>query len=227
MPAEFIFDSRDEASAAVARRMAELCRDNLARFDRASLVVSGGTTPGRCFELLSSETLDWPKVTLLLSDERWVPPDHADSNEKLLRDTLLVGFARDANLVSVYREDFTVDEGCDALQSHYPADVFACSLLGMGTDGHFASLFPGVDEATAGLNPENCRLYIPVSTAASPHPRASMTLAALSHCEEIILLIFGEEKRAVYNRAAAGDAALPIFHLLQQPTPRMSLYWAP
>jgi 6-phosphogluconolactonase len=227
MSAKFIFDSREEASAAAAQRMAELCREQLAQFDCASLVVSGGTTPGRCFELLSTELLDWSNVTVLLSDERWVPPDHADSNEKLLRDTLLTGAARDAKLISVYQEDLTVDEGCDALQSQSPAEVFACSLLGMGTDGHFASLFPGSDDTAAGLNPENTRLYIPVSTAASPHPRVSMTLAALSGSEEIILLIFGEEKRAVYERAVAGDTALPIFHLLQLLTPRVCLYWAP
>jgi len=227
MTTERIFATREEASAAAAQRMVELCREKLSHSDSASLLVTGGSTPGRCYEVMSSESLEWSRVTIMLSDERWVPPTDADSNEKLVRDTLLVGAARDGNLISVFQQDLSVDEGCDALQLHYPAENFACSLLGMGGDGHFASLFPDSDDSAAGLSLENARLYIPVSTASSPHPRASMTLAAISRSDEIILLIFGDEKRAIYDRAATGDATLPIYHLLQQQSSRVCLFWAP
>lgn len=221
------FASREAASSAAATHIAGLCREELSRRHEAAIVVSGGTTPGRCFELLSVEQLDWARVHVLLSDERWVSPADKDSNERLVRDTLLTGEASDAKLLSVFSESSDVATHCDALQASYPHDPFACALLGMGADGHFASLFPGSDALAAGLALDNERLYIPVSTAASPHPRVSMTLAALLRSREVLLLFFGDEKRAVYDRASSGDASLPVSRLLEQQSTPVTLYWAP
>ena len=227
MLTEHKFDSRDAASAAIAARMAGLVDAQLARDGEASLVVGGGTTPGVCFEYLSAYELEWGKVQVAMSDERWVANDHNDSNERLVRNSLLKDAASSGRILSIYDEDMSVDERCVALQTQRPKKGFACSMVGMGTDGHFASLFPDADCLEAGLQLDNPNFYIPVRTAASPHPRISMTLSALLASDEILLFFFGEEKLAVYQNAHTVDKTYPITALLEQQKTPVSLYWAP
>jgi len=224
---ELRFESRQAASAAVAARIAGLVDAQLARDGEARFVVGGGSTPGACFEYLSGYEMKWDKIQVALSDERWVPNDHEDSNERLVRNTLLKDAASSGSILSLYDPDQSVDDRCDALQSQKPENGFACSMVGMGTDGHFASLFPDADCLEAGLQLDNERFYIPVRTAASPHPRISMTLSALLASAEILLFIFGEEKLAVYENAHTVDKTYPITALLEQKETPVSLYWAP
>lgn len=225
------FSTRDAASTAAAARMAGLIDAQLRRDGDAYVVVSGGTTPSQCFGYLSGYDLAWNRVSAVLSDERWVASDHDDSNEKLVRETLLVDKASTARVLSVYADDLSVDERCDSLQSFFPASGFSCALVGMGNDGHFASLFPDADSLAAGLNLDNDRFYIPVRTSASPHARISMTLRALAQSEEILLLIFGAEKLAVYEQAMAAESSdsegYPVVSLLQQELCPVQVYWAP
>lgn len=222
-----LFASRDAASLAAADRIVELLEARLDRENDASLVVSGGTTPGKCFQQLSQVEIDWHRVRVVLSDERWVPNDHKDSNERLVRETLIKDAAKGASVLSVYQADLSVDERCDAIQKEMPPSGFACSMVGMGADGHFASLFPDADSLEAGLNEDNQRFYMPVRTSASPHPRVSMTLASILKSDEILLLFFGDEKHAVFEEAMAGNAAYPITALLAQKKVPVALYWAP
>jgi len=100
-------------------------------------------------------------------------------------------------------------------------------LIGIGTDGHFASLFPDAEQLELGLNVDSGRLYLPVTTAASPHPRISMTLAGISRSDEIALLFFGEEKLEVYEQAKASADAYPLSRLLRQKRAPVRLFWAP
>lgn len=221
------FDSRDAASAAVAARIAGLVSTQLDRDGKANFVVAGGSTPAKCFDYLSGYDLEWSDVQVALSDERWLPNDHNDSNERLVRNTLLKDAASSASLLSIYQDDLSVDGRCDALQSEKPENGFACSMVGMGTDGHFASLFPDADCLEDGLDPDNPRFYMPVRTTASPHPRISMTLGALLRSDEILLFFFGEEKLAVYENAHTVDRTYPITALLEQEKTPVTLYWAP
>jgi len=221
------FETRDAASTAVAARIAGLVNAQLLRNGRADIVVSGGSTPAECFKILSDYELGWDRVQVALSDERWVPENHSDSNERLVRETLLVNKAAAGSLLPIYQEDMSVDERCDSLQDDFPANGFACSLVGMGADGHFASLFPDADCIDAGLRLDNHRFYMPVRTASSPHPRISMTLHALLQSDELLLLFFGDEKLAVYEQAVSGDLQFPIATLLQQTAPEITLFWAP
>ena len=227
MPTTFKFESRDAASAAAAARIAGFVNARLTRDDSAAFVVGGGSTPGQCFEYLSGYELDWQKVQVVLSDERWVPNSDSDSNERLIRTTLLVGNASAASVLPIYQDDLSVDERCDSLQEFLPQKGFACSMIGMGTDGHFASLFPDADSLDAGLSLGNQRFYMPVRTDASQHPRISMTLPAILQSPEILLLFFGKEKLTVYEKALAGDESYPITALLAQKEVPVSLYWAP
>jgi 6-phosphogluconolactonase len=184
---EHIFDSRDEASVAAAERMVAALSRRLDGQGEASVVVSGGTSPAGVFRELSRTVLPWSDVHVVLSDERWVPADHEDSNEKLVRETLLAGEAQGASLLPVYRQGVTIDERCseinaELLQAPFP---FACALLGMGEDGHFASLFPDADNLREGLDADSRQLCIPAS---KPDPVRAVaqrrnSVADLRRCE--------------------------------------------
>ncbi len=227
MLTEYKFDTREAASAAIAARMAGLVSAQLGRDAAAHFVVGGGTTPERCFDLLSEYELDWDKVQVALSDERWVPNDHDDSNERLVRESMLKDAASAGHILPIFKTGLSADERSEELQSRKPENGFACSMVGMGTDGHFASLFPDADCLSEGLQLNNSRFYMPVRTNASPHPRISMTLSALLASDEVLLFFFGEEKLAVYDNAHTVDKTYPITALLEQDKTPVSLYWAP
>lgn len=226
---ENFFDSREAASVAAAEKIALVLEGRLALKQSATLVVSGGTTPGRCFDELASKDIAWERVNIVASDDRWVPPDHDDSNEKLIRETLLVGKASCAGFLPFHVAGMSPRERCDALNDELRSIPFpfACSLLGMGLDGHFASLFPDAENLAEGLDKESDRLCLPVETAASPYARISLTLSALSRSDEIVLLFFGDDKRGVYEKAKAGDARYPVTRLLRQKRAPINIFWAP
>ena len=227
---EHTFDTREAASIAAAERIAAALARRLEAQDEASVVVSGGTTPARCLEELRGADLNWPGVHVVLSDERWVPPDDDDSNEKMIRDTLLQGAAADATLLGIYDAESDAASRCAALTDAVKTlpFPFACALLGMGADGHFASLFPDADNIAEALDTESAELWVPVRTAASPHPRVSLTLSALSRSDEIVLLIFGDDKRQTLDEALnASNGVYPVSRLLRQKRAPVSVYWAP
>ncbi len=225
------FESRSEASIAAADLLAGLLRDDLAKDPKAqaSLVVSGGSTPGPCFDQLSTEVLDWSRVTVLPSDERWVPGNDPDSNEKLIRSRLLQGKAGQGNVLSFFRQ------GIEARQAprYIERDLqelnrpFSASLLGMGEDGHFASLFPDLAGLPEALDPRGKAQCIMVQTSGSPHLRISLTLSALLDSACLVLLIFGEKKRAVFDAAIDGGSDYPIESLLQHVRTPLTVIWAP
>jgi 6-phosphogluconolactonase len=226
---EYFFETREEASRAAAERIAAALTRRMDGNGAASLVVSGGTTPAATFAELAAMPLEWSRVHVVMSDERWVPTDHEDSNEKLVRDILLKDRAADATLLPIYSEDVQPDERCEQLQDELKRVPFpfACSLLGMGEDGHFASLFPDAENLDKGLITDWQQLVMPVHTAASPHPRISLTLAALSRSDEIVLLIFGDAKREVIEAAKIPGSELPVSALLLQKRAPVSVLWAP
>lgn len=224
---EHIFENRLEASEAAAKRIAELLANRLDNQSTASIVVSGGTTPEQCLRALAKTPLDWQRVQVALSDERWVAADHVDSNERFVRESLLVDEASAAQLLPVYADGVTPEDRCEALQNPLPALPFSCSLVGMGTDGHFASLFSDAEQLATALDVESGRLYVPIETAASPHPRISMTLAGISRSDEIALLFFGEEKLDVYKQALESSNGFPVSRLLRQKRAPVRLFWAP
>ena len=224
---EYEFSSREDASAAVAKRITECAAEDLATYDSAAFVVSGGTTPVQAFDILSVSELDWPSVRVLLSDERWVPADHDASNERMVRERLATNAAADVDVLGVFQAGATVSERCETLQVELENTEFSCSLVGMGTDGHFASLFPDSDALTVGLDRNTSQIYIPAETGASEYGRVSMTLAALLRSREILLLCFGDEKRQVLSDASANETRYPIGRLLHQEQTPVRLYWAP
>ena len=175
----------------------------------ASFVVSGGSSPAAIFAALAAgehaTAIDWARVTITLVDDRQVPDDHIDSNRKLIRSQLLQGPVAAAEFVPL-----TVD-GAVADMAR-PFDVM---LLGMGPDGHFASLFPSmVDEAA--MNVKTAPAIIETGPQGNPlWPRISMNLPMILQSRLVLLLVKGKVKQQVLN-AAQTDRALPVHHLITQ-----------
>jgi 6-phosphogluconolactonase len=227
--AEHDFATRDEASLAAAEHIAGLLRAELGEHEATSLIVTGGSSPAQCYAALATTAIDWSQVSIVLSDERWVSPTHKDSNEKLVRGSLLQGRAAAANLLSIYTSSATPADRCKTLDDILPTlpMPFACALLGMGDDGHFASLFPDAENLAAGLAADNPAWCLPVTTAASEHLRISLTLAALLRSAQIVLLFFGTIKRDVYEHAKAEAPVYPVTRLLSQERVPVHVFWAP
>ena len=226
---EHFFDTREEASIAAANYIGDAVNRRLELQPEASLVVSGGTSPVQCLKTLSASDVAWQKVHVLLSDERWVAVDSEDSNERLVRETLLQGNAAEARLHPMHSDQFSLEERCELFEESirtlpFP---FACSLIGMGVDGHFASLFPDAENLDEGLDVDSLHFCLPTRTTASPHPRLTLTLAALSRSDRVVLLFFGDAKRGVYESAKSKTSGLPVSKLLLQKRAPVRVFWAP
>ena len=186
----------------------------------AYLVVSGGSTPKGLFACLAASDLAWNKVTVLLADERWVPADHADCNERMVREHLLTNKAHDAQLLSLIAGYPDTAANLDVVNQQL-ADVgaFDVVILGMGLDGHTASLFPDAPELTEGL--ETTEPALMTSPQAAPHARISLSRKRILDTHYGVLHIVGEDKLAVLNDAVASDdpVAYPIVNFLNCSNP--------
>ncbi|MDV9032201.1 6-phosphogluconolactonase [Pseudomonas sp. RAC1] len=214
-------------AAALAADVAEWLSSAVAAKGQACLVVSGGRSPVAFLEQLSSASLDWSKVTVSLADERWVPVEHADSNAGLLARHLFKGAAAKARFLGLYQRGDNLEAAAEAadqaLAELPPIDVL---ILGMGDDGHTASLFPDSPHLAEGLDPGASRRCLPMLAPSVPHQRLSMTRALLSSAAFTALSVQGPGKLAALRAAlAANDAAqMPIRAFLHDP---LDIYWCP
>ncbi|CAG8865959.1 6-phosphogluconolactonase [Pseudomonas fluorescens] len=211
----------------LATDVAQRLRQAIATRGQATVVLSGGRSPVPFLEQLSQQTLDWSKVVVTLADERWVPVEHADSNAGLLKRHLLVGEAAKARFFSLYRASATLEaaaEEADQALADLPAiDVL---VLGMGDDGHTASLFPNSPNIDAGLVPGASRRCLPMLAPSVPHQRLSMTRSLLGTAAFTVLSMQGPGKLDTLRAALAGTdlAEMPIRAFLQDP---LDIYWCP
>ncbi|MDE2250354.1 MAG: 6-phosphogluconolactonase [Gammaproteobacteria bacterium] len=221
-----------QAQAAVlAGAIASELRHALARRAAASLVVSGGRTPAAMLAQLARQDLDWTRVQLTLADERWVDADDAASNEALVRASLLRERAAAARLIGMKNSAPTPVAGADAAWRAIDAmpRPFDVIILGMGDDGHTASLFPGSVGLAAALDPDAPPCCVAMQAPAAPRERLSLNLAALLRARRICIQISGARKWQVYQRAlAAGPAEeMPVRALLRQQSVPVDVYWCP
>jgi len=192
---EFIvLDSPEDVAAAAASDIASALREGA-----RSLVLAGGTTPQRCYELLSQMEVEWGRVTILFGDERCVRPDDPDSNYRMARETLLDRVSP----ATVHRipAELGPDEGA-ALYAHIVASVAPLDVvtLGVGEDGHTASLFPGHPalKATA--------LVVGIRDSPKPPPqRVTLTFPALQRARRVIILATGAGKADAVAKAKRGE----------------------
>lgn len=223
------FENASALDIALSEKVAAMLAVSIEEKGNASLVVSGGRTPMGFFHLLSQQVLDWSKVTVLLADERWVNADHADSNEKLVRENLLINEASQATYLALKNSaEQAVDGEAECEAALAELDTFTVLILGMGDDGHTASLFPGSEALAEGLDMNSGRSCIAVTPLHAPHQRMSLTLPRLLNSQQIVIHISGASKQEVLQQAQAGDDVmeLPIRSILQQQVAPLSIYWA-
>jgi 6-phosphogluconolactonase len=223
------FESSSALETELVNKVTVLLMRAIKKRGMASLVVSGGRTPVAFFNLLSQQVLDWSKVVLILADERWVEADHSDSNEKLVRENLLINEALAAKFIPLKNSAMDAVTGEIQTESDIePIGQFTLVILGMGDDGHTASLFPGAKTLALGLDMNSGRTAIAVTPPAAPHQRMSLTLPCLLNSQQIIIHITGAGKQDVLQAAQAGDdiAELPIRAILNQQIAPLSIFWS-
>ncbi len=213
-------------AAVVSRLQAALSARGL-----ASLIVSGGKTPLALFERLTNTRIDWSSVHIALADERWVPLDDPGCNERFVRDHLLRGPAAAAQFVGMKNAALTASHGAAAAWSAHakiprPID---CVLLGMGDDGHTASLFPANSNLAASLDETAAPGCVAMRAPIEPHERLSLNLAALIDARDILVSSTGESKWQVYQSALGQGSVLnmPIRAILRQHKAPVAFYWSP
>ncbi len=213
--------------------VSELCdaiatqlREAVAVRGNASLLVSGGSTPLPLFKALSQVDLPWHQISISLVDERWVPGDHADANDRLVREHLLQNRAAEANYLSPYTGDATPELGLAKATARLSAlsQPFDVVILGMGGDGHTASLFPCCEQLDEGLTTQS--MLLATHPTKAPHARITLSLNAILAARHLYLHISGAGKKAVLDEALAGSDPhpLPIRAVLQQAN--VDVYWS-
>ncbi len=211
----------------LAKKVAEQLNAAIGAQGVATLVVSGGRSPVAFFQSLIKQPVDWSKVVVSLADERWVPVEHADSNAGLLKKHLLQGPGAKARFVGLYNVAANLEAAAEqadrALAELPPIDVL---ILGMGDDGHTASLFPNSPNLLEALKADGERRCWPMLAPTVPHQRLSMSRSLLASARNTVLSIQGQAKLNTLNEALAGTdiAALPIRAFLQ---PTLEIYWCP
>ena len=223
------FKTRDDAAATLARRIGERLRMAVCRRAVASLILSGGRSPLGLFHTLRLLPVPWCLVTIVPSDERWVPVEDEESNEGMMRRELLSGEPGFAHFVSLYRRGRSPAESLPTLRACL-AEVprpFDSVVVGMGDDGHTASLFPDSPDIGNALHSDaECVVQ---QVPGAYHPRVSLTVRSLLDAREVNLLFFGARKRAVYEASLRPGPLeeYPVRALVQQPQVPVNVYWAP
>ncbi|WP_300057748.1 6-phosphogluconolactonase [uncultured Roseobacter sp.] len=214
---------RDMAIMNVAHAITSDLRKCLLQHEFASFAVPGGTTPGPIFDAMSSVEIDWDRVHVMLTDERWVPEDHARSNAGLVKSRLLTGNAAAAKFISFYRDGMSAEEAAPLVASDLAGEVpISVLLLGMGADMHTASLFPGATGTEAAMS-RDAPLVCAVTPADQPEARITLSAPALDGAMDKHLVIFGDDKRAAFERAQTlSPAEAPISAVISGGT----VHWA-
>ncbi len=199
---ERIFNSRESLDSALAAEVARHLDAAVTLRGSATLVVSGGSTPRGLFAQLAGTDIAWDRVTVMLADDRWVPPDHDDCNEKMVRERLLVESAADAQLLSLVADHPDVKANLERVKNALAAiATFDVVVLGMGLDAHTASLFPCAAEITEGMATDEDALMMTPTTA--PHRRITLSRQRIANTRFGVMHIAGKEKLAVLEEAVA------------------------
>ena len=215
--AERIFEAREALAESLARDVADELARAIEAKGRATLAVSGGTTPKLFFEKLSVIDIPWSRVAVTLVDERQVPESSERSNARLVRQHLLQNKAAAARFVPL------VD---NPEAEKIPA--FDVAVLGMGNDGHTASFFPGGDTLAEAIDAETAKRLIAITAPGAGEPRLTFTLPVLAQAGRLALHIEGAEKKQVLKQALAEgpEEDMPVRAVLRGTAP-VTLYWCP
>lgn len=211
-----------------ALEISQKLQQGIAERGQAVLVVSGGKTPLPLFHTLAQTELDWSKVTITLADDRFLPDDAPDSNERLVKSALLQHKAAAARFISLYSHADSAEAAVPALLERVAGlATFDVLILGMGEDGHTASLFPCSQELAAGLADDAADL-LAVNPATAPYQRISFSRRRLMQARSIYLHLVGPKKLQVLQQAAAGTdvAQMPIRAFIALTSPELAVMYA-
>lgn len=224
------FSSTTSLNEQLANQIVSRLQNSIEQKGKASIVISGGNTPQELFKLLSKRTLDWSNVYITLADERWVDITDKTSNERTVRENLLQNEAVKAHFISLKNPNQTPFEGAPEVEEKIktmpvPFDIV---ILGMGDDGHTASLFPGAANLNPALDMNSGRICIGMTPLTAPYDRITLTLPALLNSRHIFVHIVGDNKRTVYEQAVSDGNVneMPIRAVLNQSNVPVDVYWA-
>jgi 6-phosphogluconolactonase len=204
----------------VSRKLTDL----LAHKPQVNLALPGGSTPKRFLESLSKADLEWNRINVFLTDERWVDISSEQSNEKLIREHLLQGKARHAIFYGIYQQGLTIEQSVQAINQKFgdTGPAFDIIILGMGDDTHIASIFPGNREIYTidGIYAAASELH------SSGLPRVSLTPGTITRAELVILAISGENKEAALTLAWGSGVSIinPVLLLKERPIDELLIY---
>jgi 6-phosphogluconolactonase len=236
MIVEHFFSDRSSLFSAMADECESILSNAILENNSATMLVSGGNTPLPLYQQLSASDLPWSKVNVALVDERWVEEDHPGSNAAFIENNLLQNRAKEAVFVKMKTAADTAAQGLILCEKSYlklprPFDL---TILGMGGDGHTASLFPYSKGLEIALDRENENLCAAIEAIQSEvtgplTERMSLTFSGLMKSRQLHLLITGEEKLEVYRRALSHlqGNLMPISAILHQYEIPVIVYWAP
>ncbi|PSJ61601.1 6-phosphogluconolactonase [Pseudaminobacter soli (ex Li et al. 2025)] len=223
------FASSETLASGFAKTVAKILSEAIGARGKATLAVSGGTTPGLFFRALSHEKIDWAKVIVSLVDERFVPENSPRSNAGLVAANLLQNEAAAASFVGLYSTAADVESAAkhanDVVgQRVLPLDAV---ILGMGGDGHTASFFPDADNLATLLDPDAEANVLPVHAPSGIEPRLTLTLPRIASAGFIALHIEGAQKRRVVEAALDDEPHLPVRAVFDHAKVPVQIFWAP
>lgn len=207
-----VYPDIESLSQAFADFAAAALLDSLSRKPQVTLVVPGGSTPRHYLPELAKCPLPWDRITVTLSDERWVDVNDEQSNERLVKQCLMQHLPQHAPFVGLKTQHDTPFDAIETIQQRLDRLPLPISLtvLGLGEDGHIASLFPGMNPDTLPAN--HC---IAVAPPIAPSLRVSLSMEMLADSERIVLIVTGEKKRRLLDQLAENpDPGLPVAWLL-------------
>jgi 6-phosphogluconolactonase len=207
-PAVTVFPTLEAFHRGAAEHIGEIIRRVLSRRAVCSVALAGGSTPGPVYELLAEASFDWSAVDVFFTDERAVPPDHPESNYRMVRSALLDRVTIPPTRVHRIRGEWPPEEAARAYEAELPPSLDLV-VLGMGADGHTASLFPGIDAA------QERHALVRAVRAPHLHPdRVTLTLAALNAARQVLFLASGPGKAEAVSAVLEGrDPHLPATHV--------------
>ena len=224
------FETSQAQIAALLDVISEALLDAIVERGRACFAVSGGNSPKPLYQALSTLELPWEKIDIVMVDDRFVDRDNAASNEAMIRASLLINNAAVATFWPLYEAGELTEVAAKRSREWRGISAPDCAIVGMGSDGHTASWFPGakgLDEALSPTAPRVCAVEAQQSDVTGPNlKRLTVSYPYLAQCPVRLLLISGAEKRAVFEQACGAGAVneMPIRALIRD-AHSVTAYW--
>jgi 6-phosphogluconolactonase len=224
------YEDREALGDDLARHLAKALESELGEKQAATLALSGGRSPVRFLERLSKHELEWVRVNVTLVDERWLPPSNIRSNARLVETHLLRNFASAASFTPLYTGDQTPEQGLARARASFSKlpTPLSVVVLGMGEDGHTASLFSDADLTTA-IDPPHGEMVAAIRSNSASEPRITLTVPTIVGAKSIVLHMEGYTKRRMFDLATEQYPLriYPIRAVLERVSTPIHVFWAP